>query len=245
MSITQYFHRRLRHTTNVLLALAMAVATLSTTGCQDGPLYAVKAANPWFTMGEWKRDEELGVTDHERRKQLAMLSDTIGDLPAERQEFWGGHLQNMMENDESPEMRRLVARAAGNLDSEQGIKLIETALDDPSAKVRMEACKSLGKKSDEDSTRLLVAAIGTDTDDDVKHAAMKALGSHQNKIAVDSLRIALSDRNPATRDLAVKSLRGSTGKDYGDDPQVWIAALDGKPVEEPQVRFADRLRRIF
>jgi hypothetical protein len=55
----------------------------------------------------------------------------------------------------------------------------------------------------------------------------------------------LNDRNPATRELAVDSLRGATGKNYGDDPQVWIAALDGTPTEEAPVRLADRVRDLF
>jgi hypothetical protein len=231
---------------SLLLAGTVALAAASLTGCQDGPLYAMKTVNPYFTMKEWKEDEALGVTDHERRKQLARLAETIDQLPPDRQEFWAGHLHKMLENDQSAEMRRLVVRAAGRLDSPTALEMIEQGLDDTSTKVRMEACRSLGRKSEnEDATRLLVAAIGTDTSQDVKHSAMDALANHKNKIAVDSLRLALSDRNPATRTLAVQSLRGATGKNYGDDPQVWIAALDGKPTEETPIRFADRLRDLF
>lgn len=225
--------------------MAFALATVSFSGCQDGPLYALKVANPYFSMREWKRDEELGVTDHERRKQLTQLAETIDQLPADRQQFWAGHLKNMLENDESPEMRRLVVQAAGRLDDPAAIGLIEKGLDDASVKVRMEACKSLGMKSNEDATRLLVAALGTDTSEDVKHSAMAALSTHKNQIAIDSLSLALQDRNPATRDLAMESLRGATGKNYGDDPQVWIAALNGTPTEESPVRFADRVRDLF
>lgn len=234
-------HRISRH----LLLLGVAVVSVSFSGCHDGPLYAMKAANPWFTMREWKNDEKLGVTDHERRRQLARLADTIDTLPPDRQKFWAGHLEQMLANDESPEMRRLVVRAAGRLDDPAAIRMIESGLDDASVKVRMEACRSLGKKSGDDATRLLVAVIGTDTNLDVKHSAMTALANHKNPIAVDSLRLALSDRNPATRQLAVASLRGATGKNYGDDPQVWIAALDGNNVKDRPVRFADRLRNLF
>mgnify|MGYP001825796050 FL=1 len=231
---------------SLLLAGTVALSAVSLSGCQDGPLYAMKTVNPYFPLKEWKEDEELGVTDHQRRTQLAKLSETIDKLPPDRQEFWAGHLQQMLENDQSPEMRRLVVRAAGRLDSPAGLKMIEQGLDDASIKVRMEACRSLGMKTEnEDATRLLVAAIGTDTSQDVKHSAIDALANHKNKIAVDSLRLALSDRNPVTRTLAVQSLRGATGKNYGDDPRVWIAALDGKPTEEAPVRFADRFRELF
>lgn len=244
MSIKSNPHHRFNCGQKVLL-IVIGLASVGLGGCQDGPLYAMKEINPYFTMREWKRDEELGVTDHERRKQLARLSETIDELPADRQKFWAGHLEKMLENDESPEMRRLVIRAAGRLDDPSAMAMIEKGLDDSSVKVRMEACRVLGTKSSEEATRLLAATLGTDTSEDVKHSAMAALGTHKNQAAIDSLRLALTDRNPATRDLAIESLRGATGKNYGDDPEVWIAALDGTPTEEAPVRFADRVRNLF
>lgn len=196
-------------------------------------------------MKEWKADEAFGVTDHERRVQLSELAETIDRLPEDRQQFWSGHLEKMIENDDNAEMRRLAVRAAGRVQSPNALTLIEKGLDDDSFKVRMEACQALGARDNEEVTRMLVATVGTETNQDVKHAAMKALAKRSTPAAVDSLRLALADRNPATRDLAMESLRGATGKDYGDDPEVWIAALDGNPVEERPTRFAERLRDIF
>ncbi len=124
--------------------------------------------------------------------------------------------------------------------------MIDKGLDDDSTKVRMEACQALGKRQGDDAARMLAATVGTETSDDVKHAALTALSNHKSQLAIDSLKIALSDRNPATRDLAVQSLKGATGKNYGDDPTVWIAALDGKkPTSQPPTRIADRIRNMF
>jgi hypothetical protein len=214
-------------------------------GCQDGPLYALKTANPYFTMKEWRDDERLGVSDHERREQLAELADSIHRLPADRQGFWASQLDAMIENDVSPEMRRLAVYASRNLDAALAMPLISKGLDDRSQKVRMEACRVLGVQGSEQAARMLAGTVGSETDQDVRNAAIEALANHQNSVAIDSLRMALTDRNPATRSLAVQSLRGATGKDYGEDPDVWIAALDGKPAEEVPTRFADRLRSLF
>lgn len=223
----------------------VALVCCALSGCQDGPLYALKTANPYYSMGEWKRDAAIGVTDHERRKELALLAETIDQMPANKQQFWMGHLNQMIENDESPEMRRLAIRAAGRLRDPSAMAMLERGLDDDSVKVRMEACESLGRMTGEEAARTLAATVGTETSEDVRHAALEALASHKNQIAVDSLKIALSDRNPATRDLAVQSLKGATGKNYGEDPQVWIAALEGKPTQQVETRFAERVREIF
>jgi len=234
-----------RKSTAIPATIMVSMCLFCTTGCHDGPLYALKVANPYYSLNEWKKDEELGVTDHERRKQLTTLSETIGSMPANKQQFWSGHLDKLIENDTSSEMRRLAVRAAGNLRDASATSLVEKGLDDDSVKVRMEACKSLGRQTGDDSARALASVIGTESSEDVRNAALTALSGHKNPIAVKALRLALEDRNPATRDLAVQSLRGATGKNYGEDPKSWIAALDGKPTPQVETRIADRVRNLF
>ncbi|MEM8671866.1 MAG: HEAT repeat domain-containing protein [Planctomycetota bacterium] len=228
-----------------IFLILLATFCIAETGCQDGPLYALKVANPYFSWSQWGADEKIGVTDHQRRKQLTVLAETAGELPPEKQAFWAEQMEKLIETDQSPEMRRLAVRAASRMDVPTALEMIEKGLDDASLKVRMEACQALGRREGEDASRLLVATIGTDTDVDVKHAALEALAKQDNAIARDALRVALADRNPATRHLAIESLREVTGLDYGEDPKVWIAALDGLDVEEASPGFTERLRGLF
>lgn len=225
--------------------LLIAAGLFSSTGCQDGPMYALKTVNPYFTMKEWKEDEAIGITDHERRKQLTKLAGTIESLPKERQIFWLEHLRAVMTHDPSAEMRRIAVSAAGPVNDELARGVIAMGLKDDSVKVRMEACRALGQRSEEEAAVMLAETVGSETEIDVRHAAMAALANFESQVALDSLRLALADRNPATRHLAMESLRGSTGKNYGDDPQVWIAALEGKDVEPQTPRLAERLRSVF
>ena len=142
-------------------------------------------------------------------------------------------------------MRRLAVMAAGNVDGPPALAILEKGMDDGSVKVRMQACRALGNQATDENVLLLASAVGSETSTDVKHAAMRALQDQASPKAVEALRLALSDRDPSTQNLAIASLRGATGKDYGDDPATWIAALDGQPVEERPTRFADRLRELF
>ncbi|TWT76386.1 HEAT repeat protein [Planctomycetes bacterium CA13] len=210
-----------------LTIVAISAIFLPLGGCQDGPLYALKAVNPWFVMKEWREDEAFGITDHERRNQLASLAESIEHLPEERQKYWSAHLAQIMANDQSAEMRRLAVLASGKIATAgDAIALVEKGLDDDSMKVRMEACRALGRIDDEESSRMLAAMVGTESNQDVRNAAIASLAQHKNPISVNSLRLALADRNPATRDLTMQSLRGVTGKELGNDPDVWIAELD-------------------
>lgn len=215
-----------------MCVLIMLGATCIHSGCKDGPMYALKHVNPYYPMSQWASDEKIGVTDHQRRQELQSLADTMPKLTPDRQQYWSEHLRQIFENDESPEMRRLAVLAAGRSTDPTILKLIEKGLQDDVMKVRMEACRALGTRQDAEAANLLAATIGSSQDKDVRHAAITALAKHPGKVSADSLKMALQDRDPATQSLVIGSLRESTGKDYGNDPQTWIAALEGKDVAE-------------
>ena len=237
------------------IAIAIALISLLSSGCHDGPLYALKQANPYYALREWKQDRDLGVTDHERREELLTLSRTIGGMSAGDQAFWASHLDRIMTHDPSAEMRRLAVVAAGRLKNPSAIALIEKGLDDQSVKVQMEACRSLGKREEPEAAQMLASTLGTTPENDVRNKAIEALGKHKGNIPLEALRIALDDTDPATLDLAMNSLRGVMGTDHGNDPKTWIAAIDAQtaPVNstapqnpplpgtaEDSIRFAGR-----
>ncbi|TWT73002.1 HEAT repeat domain-containing protein [Allorhodopirellula solitaria] len=216
----------------LLLAVLAAGTSGATSGCKDGPMYALKTVNPYFTMRQWARDEEIGVTDHQRRTELQSLVKTMPNLPPERQEYWSKHLEQIFANDESAEMRRLAVVAAGKSSDPAVLSLIESGLEDDVIKVRMEACRALGNRREDEATILLAETIGKSQNKDVRHAAITALAEHPGQVATNSLKLALEDRDPATQSLVISALRENTGKDFGDDPEVWIAGLEGKDVDE-------------
>ncbi|MEO1529148.1 MAG: HEAT repeat domain-containing protein [Planctomycetota bacterium] len=208
--------------TITLTALLLACVS----GCQDGPLYALKHANPYFAMREWKQDRNLGVTDHERRNQLLSLSRKIGNMEQNDQQFWGTHLGRIVNNDPSPEMRRLAVLAASRTQTDNALAVIKKGLDDENIKVQMEACHALGVRKEPEAAQLLAGKIGSTGDQDVKHAAISAIGNHPGEIPMGSLKIVLRDQDPATLNLAMNSLRDVMGEDYGSDPKQWIAAIE-------------------
>lgn len=218
----------------VLSGAIVAVLCFTAAGCHDGPLYGLKTVNPYFVMREWKRDRALGVTDHERREELQSLAGQIGGMNQKDQKFWEEHLQKIITNDPSPEMRRLSVLAASRLKTPGALDLIRTGLEDDSVKVQMESCRSLGKRPEPEAARLLAQTLGTTSEQDIKNSAIAALGKHQGNIPVDSLRLVLDETDPATVHLAMSSLRGVMKTDYGNDPKQWIAAIDQQRATEEQ-----------
>jgi HEAT repeat protein len=225
--------------------LAAVAVLLPSTGCHDGPLYGLKVVNPYYSMKQWKADEALGTTDHVRRAELTKLVRVMPTLPPDRQAYWAEHLRQVMEHDPSPEMRRLAIMACGSTRLPQSKQLLVEGIKDESLKVRLTTCEVLGRRDDPESLRLLADTAGSTTDLDVRNAAFAALGNHRGPIATEALRMALEDRDPATRSLAVDSLRRCTGKNYGNDPDAWLAALSGQDVPEQPVQIAERLKSLI
>ncbi|MEX0825002.1 MAG: HEAT repeat domain-containing protein [Pirellulaceae bacterium] len=213
----------------ICLVLLSTVAV----GCHDGPLYALKRANPVFQR-QWKQDEALGVTDHRRREELKKLARSIDGYRVEEQAKWLLHLQEIMEHDPSAEMRHLAVRAAEKIAGAGALALIEEGLEDENLKVQMAACEVLGERPESAAMVRLAKTAGSSIDRDVRQAALRALRRHEGEQVNEALKLALADSDPAIRYTAIDSLKTVTGKDLGNRPDVWIAYLNGESVENDE-----------
>lgn len=210
-----------------LLLIAMTCTVLG--GCHDGPMYGLKTMNPYYTMWAWKKDEALGVTDHERLSQIRSLSGQIAEMPEKEQDFWADHLERIIDTDPSPEMRFHAVHAASGLKSSQkSLNLIEKGLGDESIKVQTACCQSLGVRKEPEAVQMLAQTLGSTTEIDVKHSAIAALKNHKGAMPTNALRVILEEQDPATVYLAMDSLRDVMDQDLGNDPKTWIAAIDAK-----------------
>jgi len=200
-------------------------------------MFALKRVNPFF-LNEWRQDEKLGATDHRRRQELHKLANSIDRYSAAEQAKWMVHLEQIMTNDPSPEMRHLAVRAAGKVAGDDAFQLVEQGLDDQNLKVRMAACAALEGRPEPAAVILLAKTAGESVDLDFRQAAIRALRGHEGQQVNDALKLALRDSDPALRYAAIDSLKQVTGKDLGNRPDLWVAYLDGEPVDEDAGGFS-------
>lgn len=210
--------------------LCLVFLSVPALGCHDGPLYALKRVNPVY-VHQWKKDEALGITDHRRHEELQKLASSIHRYSADEQAKWLLHLQAIMENDPSAEMRHLAVRAAEKVAGADAFALIEEGLEDENLKVRLAACEVLGNRPEPAAVTRLATAAGSSVDADVRQAAVRALRRHNGEQVTAALKIALADSNPAIRHTAMDSLRAITGQELGNRPDAWLAYLNGENVE--------------
>lgn len=226
----------------------VAVAA-SIAGCHDGPMYALKQVNPYFTMKEWAEDERLGPTDATRAEELKRVVAGMSRWSEADQRRWLVELERIMEHDQSPFMRGLAVQAAASSRVSEATKLLERGVRDDDFKVRMITAKALGNRpQDPEATRLLAEVVNTETNKDVRLAAIKSLGRHSGPIATEALKSAVQETELAYQHAAASSLRAITGQQYGDEPEAWVAYLENQPVADTtsgNSSWTDRVRGWF
>lgn len=230
--------------------VASGLAVFLSGGCHDGPLYAMKKVNPYFSMNEWVEDEKLGITDAQRADELTKVVKSIGRWSDQEQRQWLVEMDRILQYDQSPHMRGLAVQAGANSTVSESTELLSKGIKDDDFKVRMVAAKALGRRpNDPEATRILAEAVNTEANKDVRLAAIKSLGAHSGPQATDALKAAVQDNDLAFQHSAVVALRSVTGKDLGDEPDAWVAYLE-KPQtsdaeETQQESWTERLRNFF
>jgi len=219
-------------------------------GCHDGPLYALKYTNPWYTMHEWAEDEKLGITDVQRTQELKALISQIGWMSEEEQRKWMGEMGKLIEHDQSPHMRALALRAAIAASVPESLDVIAKGIEDTDPKVRIVGVRGLETRSDPRATQLLIKSLNSEANKDVRLAAILSLGNHRGPEVLEALKSTVREPDLAYQHASVISLKEVTGKDAGNDPEAWVALVDSLPQESSatEVRSAswrERLLGIF
>jgi hypothetical protein len=194
----------------VLLAVLM--------GCKSGPIWGKKTTKPELPPGV--------VLPQEKMETWKTLVKSVKD--SQSASVASSQLLQAFKSEDDPQMRVELLRMAGALPPEACWPLAEVGLQDTDPNVQIEACRLAAKsKATQTIDRLAGLAQGA-TDQDVRQAAIKALGQFKDPAVAAVLGKVLQDRNPAIQYLAIRSLRENTGQDFGYDIAKWQAYLDGQ-----------------
>jgi len=137
-------------------------------------------------------------------------------------------LQREASRQDDVEAASAAVRSIGNVSLRTGTDLLpqlEKAIQHPKPQVRIEATAQLAavaaRQRVEQPPQTLVRAALTDNDDDVRAAAMQALGHTRAPDALDTLLEGLSDRDVQVRRFAFESLQTIAGVRFGSiyDPE--------------------------
>ncbi len=222
----------------------LIVVCLASAGCQSMPLPNV-----------WPFPERELTTYHtpsmrvEALEQFGMRSTDV-DSPEQR--LITDQLAKQIQVEPDPLVRQAVVRAIAQFRTPMAQQVLEAGLADEDDAVRVACCQALGKRAvagvsdpGHNSVPALANALRTDENIDVRLAAAEALGKIKSPEAIQSLAVALDDRDPALQYVGVQSMKSITGQDYGPDVEAWRQVAAGgtpPPVEPPSV--AERMRNV-
>lgn len=226
--------------------MLVSLAALAATGCGERPFAEYGLADPW-SRKSWAEDEKYGPTYYTKRNELRAKRKSMGWMKPEERERVAIELAERLREEKHPVLRTEIIRALAMVKSDIALESLRAAATDADPDVRVVACEALGERGDPAACQALAQVLGSDTDPDVRLAATRELGKFKNdREAMQALRLALDENNPALQFRAVQSLKDMTGKDYGADMIAWKEFVDGgNPPDPPPATIAERLKKWY
>lgn len=202
----------------------------------------------WYDpLGLWTKGEKEGpkyevITNVERIKALRNLAKQASSLPPEEQERATDELCQALPKEQDVLVRSEMLRAIAMFPSPRAEAMLKAGLRDADQDVRIVCCEAWAARGGKEANIVLCEMLTSDTDNDVRLAAARALGDLKDPESVAALGLALDDSNPAIQYRAIQSLKAITGKKF-ETVKEWREYIHGERKDQPSVM--DRLRGWF
>ncbi len=225
----------MRYAPRILIAVTLVVAA---SGCTEW-------SPPWEFWRE-EPEEKLIESPSVRMEKFRAWGAAADNYSPQEQANFAAQLAQAYNTelaDGDPMIRREAVRALGHFRTQTAERILHEAKSDANASVRIAACEGWGIRGGENSISELESVLRNEREQDVRHAAIRALQGIQRDAAnpyavVGALVIALEDKDPATRNLTLAALEGVTGRYYADDADAWRRFAKGEDVPQRQRSLA-------
>jgi len=223
-------------------ALFAALLMLSAVGCASQ-----QTKKGWAWPWTPEVDDAVGITTPAKRlaDMQAAAANADKQTPAE-QERVSGDLAKQIQEEQDPMIRRYIVITLGHYKTAAATAVLQAAVADADSTVRIAACQAWGRRGGPEAAERLTGLLTSDTNLDVRLSAARAIGQTHEKSAVAPLAEALSDADPAIQYSVVSALKQISGKDYGNDVNLWRAYARGENPPKPDgPSIAQRIKKYF
>ncbi len=224
-----------------LAAVAVCLGLATASGCAQtadnvADFFAKKPTNDYLSQIK---------TPDDRIKEFKELAKKAPKKTPDEQQADVTRLCKELQNESEPLLRRHILRTLAVYPQAEAMTTIVGALSESDIETRRTACVCLGIRGGPDAVRELTRVISSDTEQDVRLAAVRAMGRTKQTEALAPLAEALVDADPAMQVLAQESLTAVSGHDFGNNVQAWREyAATGKS-DAPEISLAERIRRTI
>jgi len=189
--------------------------------------------------------ERYGATADQRIKELTAEAERAKkEGGAAQQDFTAGLVKNLLD-EHDPRVRVVILDVASGFDTPSAVAICKGALEDPDERVRAKACEVWGRRGGSEAVSLLAARFDADTDIDVRLKALRELGRLGDEAAIPVLARALENTDPAVQFRAVTALKKLSGRDLGDDVNLWRAWAADPKSPGTEWTIAEGFRQLF
>ena len=223
-----------------LIVLTLCICTLLA-GCASHPTRGIWPFNRDFT------DTVPGIpSPSERIAVLRKMGKKAGWAKPDERERISAELAAAFPAETDPLIRMEIVRAAAGYQTASAASVLESALADSDADVRIVTCEAWGERGGAESVAKLSEVLARDVDVDVRLTAARALGETGDATAAIALGDALEDGDPAMQYLAVKSLRKVTGEKFDNDVNQWLQYVRTQyPTQREPVSVVERIDQTY
>jgi hypothetical protein len=193
------------------LASAVGVLLLLAAGCQFLPV---------------NRDKTTVITPAMRMASIREFGPRGRDADAAEQTRICEQLAQQIRTEPDPIVRKTIQETIAEFNTPLANAVLLAGLNDEDRDVRLTCCQHLGKRRDQNAIGSLAKLVSTDSELDVRLAAVDALGAMNAPAAIQGLAAALKDRDPAMQYAGVEGMKKVSGKDLGNDVEAWRQYAD-------------------
>ena len=218
--------------------LAVMLFVLFVSGCAV-PL-------PWKDANQIAVERErFGLTADQRIKEIHQRAKVARAAGETERSAYAKELASETLGEHDPRVRAEIVTVAAAFDESATRAICIGGLDDPDAIVRTAACDAWVEIGGDEAVRHIAHRYRSDKDIDVRLYAIRSLGSLGDISAVPVLAEALEAPDPAVQYRAVASLKEVSGRDFGNDVNVWREWAADPEAADQNWSIAEAWRRLF
>lgn len=186
--------------------LPLVAAAVALTGCQLWP------------FGERERTSIITPA-----MRVAAIRESVvrNRNSGANQETLCSELARQIRTEPDPIVRQAIQEAMGEIDLPLAQAVLAAGLNDENFDVQLTSCRVLGERGDPAAVDSLAEVVATSKEDDVRLAAVDALGLIKSPKTIPALALALKDGSPAMQYAGVQAMRRVSDEDVGDSVEAW------------------------
>jgi HEAT repeat protein len=186
----------------------------------------------------------IGPTQSQRIALVRSLREKLSDDPAQAESVVG-ELAQRIATETDATVRVEIIKALGDSRSPAAVAVLRAGVGyprpDPDWEVRETICQTWGRIGGDEARAVLASVLANDPNDDVRVAAVQALGAFKDAGNVQALAAALEDSNIAVQHEAMQAMKSVSGEDFGNDAKAWRDYARSGNVSQPTPSIAARL----